>query len=242
MAGLIAMARDGELSPKSKVPCVHLFGGADLLQIKAAERSAILDRVSPGRKDLMQTPLQITFRNLASAPAVEALIRERVASLERCCGRIITCRVVVEESTRRPHRGKLYHLRITLTVPGREIVVARDPAGHHAHEDILVAVHDAFNAVRRQLEDYARLARADVKTHEEPHYGHVVRLFRAQGYGFIRPIEGGEIYMHRNAVLGKGFDALVEGEDVRYVVRDGEGEKGPQASTVIPVGKNHPLP
>ncbi len=190
----------------------------------------------------MQVPVQITFRNIASAPAVEALIRERVEALEQYFGRIIGCRVVVEESTRRQHQGKLYHLRVDLTVPGREIVIKRDPPEHHAHEDILVAVRDAFDAARRQLEDYARTARGDIKTHDTPSHGHIARLFRVQGYGFIRSGEGDEIYMHRNAVLGKGFDALIEGEEVRYVVHEGEGEKGPQASTVIPVGKHHPAP
>ncbi|HUA78140.1 MAG TPA: HPF/RaiA family ribosome-associated protein [Acetobacteraceae bacterium] len=188
----------------------------------------------------MQVPVQITLRNIASAPAVEALIREHIESLERFCGRIVSCNVVVEESTRRQHQGKLYHLRVNLAVPGREIVVKRDPSAHHAHEDILVAVRDAFDAARRQLEDYARTMRGDVKTHETPDHGYVARLFRTQGYGFIRSSEGDEIYMHRNAVLGKGFDALVEGEQVRYVVQEGEGEKGPQASTVIPLGKHHP--
>ncbi|HTU55611.1 MAG TPA: HPF/RaiA family ribosome-associated protein [Acetobacteraceae bacterium] len=190
----------------------------------------------------MQVPIQITFRNLASAPAVEALIRERAKALDQYCRRIIACRVVVEESTRRQHQGKLYHLRVDLTVPGREIVVGRDPAEHHAHEDILIAVHDAFSAARRQLEDYARTSRNDVKARETPSHGSIARLFKDKGYGFIRSSDGNEIYMHRNAVLGKGFDALVEGEEVRFVVHEGEGEKGPQASTVIPVGKHHPTP
>jgi ribosome-associated translation inhibitor RaiA len=116
----------------------------------------------------MQVPIQITFRNIDSAPAVEALIREHAGALEQYFAGIIACRVVVEESTRRQHQGKLYHLRITLDVPGREIVVNRDPAEHHAHEDILVAVHDAFAAARRQIEDYARTARGDIKTHGTP--------------------------------------------------------------------------
>jgi cold shock CspA family protein/ribosome-associated translation inhibitor RaiA len=199
-------------------------------------------RTSSAGPEPMQSPLQITFRNIASAPAVEALIRERVQALEHYCGRLIGCRVIVEESARRQHQGKLYHVRVDLTVPGREIVIKRDPSEHHAHEDILVAVHDAFDAAQRKLQDYTRTGRGDVKTHDRPSHGYVARLFRTQGYGFIRSSEGDEIYMHRNAVLGKGFDALVEGEEVRYSLHEGEGEKGPRASTVIPVGKHHPAP
>lgn len=190
----------------------------------------------------MQLPLQITFRNMESSPAVEAHIRERAEDLERFFGRIMACRVVVEASTRRQHKGKLYHLRVDLTVPGREIVVKRDPSEHHAHEDILVAVRDAFDAARRQLEDHARSSRGDVKAHGMPSHGHVAKLFKEEGYGFIRSSAGDEIYMHRNAVAGSGFDALSEGDEVRYVVHEGEGEKGPQASTVVAVGKHHLAP
>jgi len=116
----------------------------------------------------MQLPIQITFRKMDTSPSVEANIRERAEALEKFFDRITSCRVVVEQSARRLHKGKLYHIRVDLTVPGREIVVKRDPPEHHAHEDILVAVRDVFDAARRQLEDHARKMRGDVKTHETP--------------------------------------------------------------------------
>lgn len=190
----------------------------------------------------MQLPVQITFRNMAPSPAVETHIRERADALDRLFGRIMACRVVVEASGRHQHKGRLYHVRVDLTVPGREIVVSRDPAAHQAHEDVLVAVRDAFDAVRRQLEDYARSARGAVKAHETPTHGRIARLFKTEGYGFIQSSGGEEIYMHRNAVAGGGFDALSEGDEVRYVVHEGEGDKGPQASTVVPLGKHHLAP
>lgn len=188
----------------------------------------------------MQLPIQITFRKMAPSPAVEAHIRERAAELERFFGRIMACRVVVEASSRRHEQGNIYHLVIDLTVPGREIVVRRDPPEHHAHEDVLVAVRDAFDSARRQLEDHARAVRGDVKTHATPEHGRVVRLF--PDYGFIRVNDGTEVYMHRNAVIGNAFDRLAEGDEVRFVIHEGEGELGPQASTVVPVGKHHLAP
>lgn len=190
----------------------------------------------------MQLPVQITFRNMDPSPAVETHIRERAEALDRLFGRIMGCRVAVEASGRHQRKGRLYHVRVDLAVPGREIVVSRDPAAHHAHEDILVAVRDAFDAARRQLEDHARSVRGAVKTHEAPTHGRVARLFKADGYGFIQSSSGEEIYMHRNAVAGGAFDSLSEGDEVRYVVHEGEGEKGPQASTVVPLGKHHLAP
>ena len=114
----------------------------------------------------MQIPLRLTFRNLDHSAAVEAKVRERVGELEQLFGRIIGCRVMIEESSRRQHKGNLFHVRVDLSVPGREIVVRRDPPENHGHEDIYVAVRDCFDAVRRQLEDHVRRARCDVKTHE----------------------------------------------------------------------------
>ena len=124
-----------------------------------------------------------------------------------------------------------------LTVPNREIVVKRDPSEHHAHEDILVAVRDAFDAVRRQLEDYAREQRLDSKTHATPSHGRVASVF--PDYAFIRTADGDEVYMHRNALTDGKFDDLTVGDEVRFFSHEAEGEKGPQASSVQKIGKHH---
>jgi ribosome-associated translation inhibitor RaiA len=84
-------------------------------------------------------------------------IRERAEALERFFGRIISGRVVVECCHPHGQQGRLYHVRVDLKIPGHEIVVGRDPG---AHEDIHVAVRAAFDAVRRQLEEQARMSRA----------------------------------------------------------------------------------
>lgn len=190
----------------------------------------------------MQLPLQITFRNMSPTEAVERRVRERAEGLERYFPRIMACRVMIEASGRQHRQGTIYHVRIDLTVPGDEIVVRRDPAEHHAHEDIYVAIRDAFDAARRRLEDHGRRVRAAVKAHPVPAHGRVVRLFKDAGYGFIESADGVEIYMHRNSVLDGAFDALEVGDEVRYVVHAGEGAEGDQASTVVRIGKHHLAP
>jgi len=186
----------------------------------------------------MQLPLQINFRNLQPSASVERHIRQRAAALERTTPRITGCRVTIDESGGHRAKGKLYHIRVDLTVPGAEIVVTRNPPDH-AHESLLVAVRDAFDAVRRRLEDHGRRVRGEVKTHEAPPHGRVASLNREAGYGFIRGADGEEVYMHRNSVVADRFDALEIGDEVRYAVHPGEGEKGPQASMVAPIGKHH---
>ena len=106
----------------------------------------------------MNIPLQISFRDISHSDAVEDRIREKVAKLETYTDRIISCRVVVEAPHRKHKKGTLYHIRVDLTLPGEEIVVDRDP-DDHAHEDVYIAIRDAFEAVRRQLKKSLRQTR-----------------------------------------------------------------------------------
>jgi ribosomal subunit interface protein len=111
----------------------------------------------------MQVPLQITFRDMEPSAAVEAKIREKAAKLDRYYPRIMGCRVLIEAPHRHHHQGKLYHVRIDLTVPGGEILVTHESSANHPHEDVYVAIRDAFDAGRRRLMDHARHQRSDVK-------------------------------------------------------------------------------
>ena len=106
---------------------------------------------------------------------------------------------------------------------------------HYSHEDIYVAIRDAFDATQRRLADYAQRQRGDVKPREAPPVVRVTKLFPTEGYGFITTLDGREIYFHKNSVLNDAFDRLEVGSEVQYV--EEEGEKGPQASTVRLVRK-----
>lgn len=185
----------------------------------------------------MQVPLQITFRQMDPSPAIESRIRKEAAKLELFHEHIMSCRVVVESPHRHHHKGKLYHLHIDLRAPGKELTVTQEHHDEHAHEDIYVVIRDTFSAMRRQLEDYARRQRGDTKTHEQPLHGLVSELVPMEDYGMIKMPDGRQIYFHRNSVLDGAYDKLIEGSEVRFV--EEAGDEGPQASTVILIGKHH---
>ncbi len=109
----------------------------------------------------MQIPLQITLRDIPASVALEDHIREKALKLEHFYPGLVGCRVVVELPHKHKQHGKLFNVRIDLTVPGREIVI-----NHDRSEDVYVALHDAFDAANRKLEDYGRRQRGDVKAHE----------------------------------------------------------------------------
>ena len=109
----------------------------------------------------MQIPPQITIRDMEHSDALETHIRDKVNKLDEFFDRIMSCRVVVEMPHKHHHQGKQFNVRLDIGVPGSELVVNRDHA-----EDVYIALRDAFDAAKRQLEDYARKMRGDVKTHQ----------------------------------------------------------------------------
>ena len=58
-----------------------------------------------------------------------------------------------------------------------------------------------------------------------------VKWFNAEkGYGFIRPPEGEDVFVHFSAVQAQGFKSLAEGDKVEFEVT--RGPKGVQAANV----------
>ncbi len=180
----------------------------------------------------MNTPLQITFRDIEHSDAIETHIREKAEKLETFFEPIMSCRVVVEMPHQHKHQGKSFNVRIDIGVPGSEIVVNRD-----RHEDVYVALRDAFDAARRQLDDYSRRLRRETKTHEPEYIGEVVRLYPDEGYGFIRRSDGDELYFNADNLVNATLTQLNEGDAVKFI-EDRSIAESLQAKRVS-VGQHH---
>ena len=186
----------------------------------------------------METEPKIVFENLDHSDALRQRVLDEIAHLEQFHDRITACRVVVSAPEKHQHKGNLYQVRIHLVTPGHgEVAVRPSTEKHQWNQDPLVAIRNAFDAARRQLEDKVRRQRGDVKAHDPQDHGTVARIFADEGYGFIAA-DGQEIYFHRNSVVGERFPELKAGAAVRFVAT--AGDKGPQASTVHVIGKHHP--
>ena len=188
----------------------------------------------------MQTPLQITFKDMEPSEALEARIREKVEKLEKMFHPIIGCHVVIEQTGKHHHQGRLFKVSIDITMPGAEIAVSRDHEKNHAHEDAYVAIRDAFDAARKQLEAYRDKRRHHVKKHNNNQAarinpnGRVRELFPEAGYGRIESDDGRLIYFSRQSVINGEFEMLAVGSEVLFA--EVEGDEGPQASSVQAVG------
>lgn len=185
----------------------------------------------------MQTPVEIVFHKLDRSEAVEARVRERVDRLERYHPRITSCHVYVEASHRSPQQKSLeYQVRLEVRVPGTELAVSSRPGDVNTHNDVYVAIRDAFQAMERQLKRHRGQRTGEVKVHAGPLQGMVSELHPERDHGQIATTDGRLVYFHRNSVLNGGFDELSEGTPVELTIQHDESEKGPQASSVRRIG------
>lgn len=185
----------------------------------------------------MEMPLDISYRDVEKTEAIETLIRDRVEKLETVCDHIIGCHVAVERTHTHPSHGSPYRVRLDLTVPpGHELVVSKNPGAGVQYSSLESVIRDAFDAAWRQLRDLTEQQQDRTKRHPEQAIGGIVtKLLPAEDYGFIKVLDGREIYFHRNSVLNNDFERLTAGAGVQFFLT--EGIEGPQASTVRIVDK-----
>jgi ribosomal subunit interface protein len=177
-------------------------------------------------------PLQLTVKDMPVSPAIESQIRKRVEKLTQFYDRISSCRVVIDSPQKHKHQGKLFNVRIDITVPKKELVVTRK-----SDEDIYIAIRDAFNAVERQLEEHSRKRHGRVKTHNDVLHGYIMRMVPEEGYGFIEGDDGNEYYFSMTNVSYPTFNQLLIGDAVEYIPET--FNDGQQAHRVIRERRNH---
>ncbi len=186
----------------------------------------------------MEVPLQIDFQGATVSETLRAHVQERIDDLERRFGRIVAGRVAIKAPSHHHRNGGNFAVRIHLTLPeGRQVDVDRTPDADERHSQPLFAIDDAFNRARRQLQDKVRRLQGAVKFHEGAPIATVTRIDPSGEFGFLEAGDGEEIYFHHNAVVNARMNDLPVGTRVTY--SECNGDKGPQASTVRPLGKHN---
>lgn len=175
-------------------------------------------------------PVEITFHGMQGTDALRADIEKHAQKLGRFAPELINCRFVLERAEARHHRGNRFVARIRVTLPGGELDVGHAPSGDQSHEDAYVAIGDAFQALRRNLQDFRRKRQGKVKLHRGAKEGHVQYIDRQAGYGVIETPDGREIHFHPNSVVDAAFERIQVNDRVRFA--EVPGEEGPWASTV----------
>jgi cold shock CspA family protein len=186
----------------------------------------------------MQVPLEIAFHNIESVPWAEDEIRDRVADLQKIYGRLVSCRVHVDQRARNASGTIPPVVHIELGIPGRrDLVVSHEPEHlmrRYQHPDLHKAINEAFRIAERRLLDLKTLleSRSRDSHHdgESPALGQIAEVHPERDFGFLMTNTGTLLYFHRNAILSGDLDRLHRGSEVYYV--EDVGDTGPIASKV----------
>ena len=194
----------------------------------------------------MQHPPEIVIKDVPTTPYTDQLITRGLDRLEKVYGRIIGAHIALEREQGRHQKGNPYRMRIIVRIPDRaDIIVERSSKPNRKYprdevktrdEPLTALIRGTFDAARRQLEKEADKQRGAVKTSSEQANEAVIeQIFPDQEFGFLRTLDGQQVYFHKNSLLHRHWKRLTVGTAVRYVPEI--GEKGLQASTVEPVDK-----
>jgi hypothetical protein len=106
----------------------------------------------------MKLPATTRFLGLAPSQALEATIHAGIAHIERTCLHVTGWNVTVRQEAPQQHQAGPYSVRVDASLPGQQLAVTR---GHDT--DVHMAVRDALAAMRRKLEDAARIRAHEAK-------------------------------------------------------------------------------
>jgi ribosomal subunit interface protein len=115
----------------------------------------------------MSNEFQIVFHNIDQSEALTDSVNKRIDKLRRFSNDIIGGRVVLDSPHNNQQKGKVYSVTLEVHTPVKEVVVTQEQHDNHAHEDLYVAIRDAFNAAERQLKSVDKKHRKEA-LHKNP--------------------------------------------------------------------------
>lgn len=160
----------------------------------------------------MKQPLQIQFLGMEPSEAVESAARAKAEKLDKFCPDIMSCRVTIEQVHKHQHQGRPFAVAIDMTITGRELTV-----GRAQDEDVYVALRDAFDSMKRQIEGAVQRRRGDEKVHPPALHGEVVSIDDEGRCGFIRTPDGDEYRFDQENVAGIPFEHVEVGMPVQFI-------------------------
>ena len=95
--------------------------------------------------------LAISFRDIEHSDAVEQQIREKADKLTSVFDDITGIRAVVAMPHNHSYKGRLAHVSLEVGLPGETVAITHDNHDNSEHENMYVAVRDAFDKAHRKI-------------------------------------------------------------------------------------------
>jgi hypothetical protein len=100
----------------------------------------------------MEVPPEVAFRGLEPTDTLKELILAGIDDLEEVHERLVSCRVMVEDTTPGRSSGNIFRVRLEIGVPNHTVMVDWKPEGRDDIVDVDQAIRHAFSVGRRRLD------------------------------------------------------------------------------------------
>ncbi len=104
----------------------------------------------------------VVFEGMEPSEALRADAIERAERLSHFAADVHRCDITIGPASHSQRQGNRYRVSLHVHLRNGQIDVKTNAASPR-HEDAYVALADAFDAARRQVEDRVRVRRGDVK-------------------------------------------------------------------------------
>jgi ribosome-associated translation inhibitor RaiA len=109
---------------------------------------------------LIKQAIELRFLGVEPSPVPEAAARDKAIKLDQFCRDLIACHVSIEELHKHMQQGRVFAVRVDVTLPGHEMSV-----GRVQDEDVYLALRVAFDDMERQVADVVRRMRPQETAH-----------------------------------------------------------------------------
>ena len=123
------------------------------METMSEDPAAVLPAPLP--RSIPTTACRITFGGMEASEPPRVEVRAWLEKLGALTAPMTGGHVIIE-AVDRDRKERQYHVRMELTMPAGVVVVGPEHPSNAAHEDLYVAIRNAFRAARRQLESYFR--------------------------------------------------------------------------------------
>ena len=113
----------------------------------------------------MTNDFKMVLHNIEQSTSISDAVNKLISKLQRFCDRILAGRVVLDSPHNNHHKGKVYSVCLEIHTPSKEVRVNQEQHDNHAHEDLYVAIRDAFDAAERQLKAIHKKHRTERNHH-----------------------------------------------------------------------------
>jgi CheY-like chemotaxis protein/ribosome-associated translation inhibitor RaiA len=101
-------------------------------------------------------PLDLCLRHDLEGEHIKDFVYNMAAKLNRFSHHIEHCRVVLDQSGTHHQKNRLYHVMITIDIPGKTIAVKHDSETEAGFENLYISIQFAFGAAIRRLKRYLK--------------------------------------------------------------------------------------